>query len=73
MPCTARAPTSNASDGASAQAAEAAAKTSSPPAHTWPAGRRVASRAAGTAASASARLKEVTTQATSATSAVYSR
>ncbi len=73
MPCRARAPIRKPSVGASAHAADDAANSTRPPAHTRPAGSRVASRAAGTAVSAIARLNDVTTQATSATSAWYSR
>ena len=62
--CPTRAASSTSSDGAAAHTAQQAANTTRPTAPSAPGSRRTHSRAAGTAASASTRLKVVSTHDT---------
>ncbi len=71
--CAMRAASSASSDGAIAQPAQAVANTTSPAAPSAPGSRRTHSRAAGTAARASTRLKAVSTHDTCPTVVPYSR
>ena len=71
--CPTRAPSSTSSDGAAAHTTQQAANTTRPTAPSPPGSRRTHRRAAGTAASASTRLKAVSTHDTSPTVVPYWR